>query len=103
MGEQQPAGGVHHPDQPVPPVAGGGPVGLDVGQQVVDQGVEQRLLVGDVGVEGVGQHSQLGGQAAHGEVVHPLGVGDAAGGGQDQLAAQAGPLPGAAVAWPLGG
>ena len=29
---------------------------------------------------------------AHGEAVHPLGVGDAAGGGQDELAGQAGPL-----------
>jgi hypothetical protein len=102
MGQQQPPGGVHHPGQPLPPVPGGGLVGLDAGQQVVDQGVEQCLLVGDVGVEGVGQHPQLGGQAAHGEAVHPLGVGDAAGGGKDLLAGQAGPLAGAAVARTLG-
>jgi hypothetical protein len=102
VGQQQPPGGVHHPDQPVAPVLPGRVAGVDVGQQVVQQGVQQRLLVGDVGVERVGHHPQLGGQAAHGEAVHPLGVGDAAGGGKDLLAGQAGPLAGAAVAGTLG-
>jgi hypothetical protein len=101
MGQQQPAGGVHHPDQPVAPVLLGRVAGVDVGQQIVQQGVEQGLLVGDVGVQRVGHHPQLGGQAAHGEAVHPLGVGDAAGGGQDLLAGEPGPLAGAAMAGTL--
>ena len=103
MGQQQAAGGVHHPDQPVPPVAVGQVAGVDAAQQVVEQVVEERLLVGDVGVEGVGHHPQLAGQAAHGKAVHSLVVGDAAGRGQDRLAGQAGPLAGPATRWTLGG
>ncbi len=45
MGQQQPAGAVHQPDQAVPPVPLVRVAGLDAGQQVVEQGVEQRLLV----------------------------------------------------------
>jgi hypothetical protein len=96
MGQQQPTGGVHHPDQAVPPVPLARVPGLDAGQQVVEERVDQRLLVGEVGVEGVGHHPQLGRQPAHGEVVHPLLVGDAAGRLQHRPAGQAGALAGAA-------
>ena len=103
VGQQQPAGGVHHPDQPVPPVALGRIAAVDAAEQVVDQVVEQPFLVRDVGVEGVGRHPQLGGQAAHGEALHPLLVGDPAGRLQHRRAGQAGPLAGAAGSRSRGG
>ena len=59
------------------------------GQDLVGDGGQQRLLVGEVVVERAGLHPELGAEPAHREVGQPVVVEDAQGPGDDVLAAVA--------------